>query len=106
MKKINQKKDKMFNENLYLNTLDIQQKNENSLFYNTNSCLNNICLKELNSNSEYENTLSNTIHQMQSTYSEKNKGSWCYGSYQLPTVMNHYDGFERIFIYCKDIYFF
>ena len=72
MKKINQKKDKMFNENLYLNTLDIQQKNENSLFYNTNSCLNNICLKELNSNSEYENTLSNTIHQMQSTYSEKN----------------------------------
>ena len=72
LKKINQEKKKKFNENLYQNTTDIQQKNENSFLYNTNSCLKNIYLKELNTNSEYENTLSNTIHQMQNTYTEKN----------------------------------
>ena len=72
IKKINQEKGKKFNEDLYQNTIDIQQKNENSFLYNTNSCMNNLYLKELNINSEYENTISNTIHQMQSTYTENN----------------------------------
>ena len=71
LKKINKQKEKKINENLYLNTIDIPQKKENSFFYNTNLWLNNKYLKDLNINSEYENSLLNTIYQMQSTYTEK-----------------------------------
>lgn len=71
LKKIVKDKENIINEDLCPETIDAQQKNNNSFLYNTNSCINSIYLKEINSNSDYENTLSNTINQMQSTFTEK-----------------------------------